>query len=177
MKSQSCAKIYRVSVFRNLFFPVGVLNEDEFTTYRAIYTAKNVAFTDEMLYYYYQHGTSIMDEIAKKLKNNPHRYDYLKAYDERITFFTEKNEPRQVLKTHEKICTDIILRYCEQMHLNKKDRDTDCISGEYTKNYRKHFKIMIGRKAIPPKRRLMYIAFYIFPYSAVLMSKIFTLRK
>ena len=118
-----------------------------------------------------------MDEIAKKLKNNPHRYDYLKAYDERLEFFRHKNMPEQILKTHEKICTDIILRYCEQMRLDVKDRDTDCVSGEYIKNYKRNYKIMIKRKSMPLKRRLMYIAFFIFPYSAVLMSKVFTLRK
>ena len=34
-----------------------------------------------------------MDEVAKKMKNNPHKYDYLKAYEERTKFFEEKNMP------------------------------------------------------------------------------------
>lgn len=177
LKSQSCAKIYKVKTFDKIFFPVGVLNEDEFVTYRAVYNAKKILFTEDMLYYYYQHGSSIMDNIAKKLKNNPHRYDYLKAYDERIAFFESEDKIEQVLKTHEKICTDIILRYCEQMYLKKNERDLDCINGEYNRIYNKHYKIMIKRKGIPVKRKLMYIIFHIIPYSAVLMGKIFTLRK
>ena len=156
---------------------MGVLNEDEFVTYRAVYNAKNVAFTREQLYYYFQHGTSIMENIAKKLKNNPHRYDFLKAYEERTAFFKAENKPAQVLKTYEKICTDIILRYCEQMYLKREYRDEDCISGEYMRLYRKNFRLMIKRKEIPLRRRLMYICFYIFPYSGVLMGRIFTLRK
>ena len=118
LKSQCCAKLYKLKT------------EDEFVTYRAVYNANSVAFTEDKLYYYYQHETSIMDNVAKKLKDNPHRYDYLKAYGERIRFFEEKNKPEQVKKTYEKICTDVILRY-----------------------------------------------FYIFPYSGVLMGRIFTLRK
>ena len=118
-----------------------------------------------------------MAEIAKKIKKNPHRYDYIKAYDERIEFFQKLNKPLQVMKTHEKICTDIILRYTEQMNVDKKDRDTDCIKGEYMRIYREHYKIMIHRKGMPLKRKLMYIGFNIFPYSSVLMAKIFTLRK
>lgn len=177
LKSQCCAKIYSFRVFADLLFPIGVLNEDEFVTYKAVYNAKNIAFTDEKLYYYYQHNTSIMVEIAKKLKNNPHRNDYLKAYKERIEFFQKENKPEQVLKTHEKICTDIILRYCEQMYLAKADRDEDCTSGEYMRIYNKNFKLMIKRSGIPLKRKLMYIAFYILPYSAVLMGKFFKLRK
>ena len=177
LKSQCCAKIYSFRVFSELFFPTGVLNEDEFVTYRAVFNAKNIVFTDENLYYYYQHGTSIMVEIAKKLKDNPHRKDYLKAYAERIEFFEKAQKPEQVLKTREKICTDIILRYCEQMYLAKADRDEDCTSGEYIRIYKENFKTMIKRNNIPLKRKLMYIAFYILPYSAVLMGKFFKLRK
>ncbi len=177
LKSQCCAKIFKAECFSGLRFTKGVLNEDEFITYKAVFSAKKVVFTDANLYYYYQHGTSIMDEIAKKLKDNPHRYDYLTAYAERIKFFEERNLPLQVMKTHEKICTDIILRYCEQMHLDKNDRDTDCVNGEYVRMYKEHYKLMIKRSGMPPKRKLMYIAFNIFPYSAVMMSKIFTLRK
>lgn len=177
LKSQCCAKVFRADTYSDLRFTKNVLNEDEFITYKAVFAAKTVAFTDENLYYYYQHGTSIMDEIAKKLKDNPRRYDYLKAYDERLAFFTEKNLPDQIMKTHEKICTDIILRYCEQMFLKKEDRDTDCVNGTYMRIYREHYKAMIKRKGMPIKRRLMYIFFNILPYSGVVMGKIFTLRK
>lgn len=177
LKSQCCAKIFKAETYRNLRFTKGVLNEDEFITYKAVFAAKKVAFTDENLYYYFQHSTSIMDVIAKKLKDNPHRYDFLTAYSERIAFFEAKNLPLQVMKTHEKICTDIILRYCEQMYLNKQDRDTDCVNGVYVRMYREHYKLMIKRGGMPLKRKLMYIGFNIFPYSAVIMGKIFTLRK
>lgn len=175
LKSQSCAKIYQISVIKDIRFPTGMINEDEFTTYRLVYNAENVALSNQKLYYYFQHGASIMDDIAKKLKDNPHRFDYLKAYDERIEFFKNENKPVQVLKTREKICTDIILRYCEQKNLEKKYRDSDL--KEYIKMYRKNFKLMIHRKGIPFKRKVMYIGFYIMPMSGVLMSKIFVLRK
>ena len=177
LKSQSCAKIYKVSAFNGVSYPVGMLNEDEFTTYRAVYNSKNVAFTTEKLYYYYQRDFSIMTEIARKLKNNPHSFDWLKAYEERIEFFEKQNKPEQVLRTHEKICTDIILRYSEQMYLKKDDRDKACISGEYLRIYRNSYRKMMGRQGISLSRRLMYIAFNILPYSAVIMGKIFGLRK
>ena len=177
LKSQICSKLFKAKVFDDIFFPVGVINEDEFTTYRAVYEAKKIAFTDENLYYYFQHGSGIMEEIAKKLKNNPRRYDFLKAYDERINFFEEKNLPLQVMKTKEKICTDIILRYCEQMWLNKEDRDTDCVNGTYMKLYRHNFKEMIKRKGMPLKRRLMFNFFYVLPISGVIAGRILGMRK
>ena len=175
LKSQCCAKIYRADVIGDTRFPQGMLNEDEFVIYKFVYRSVNVAFTDSKLYYYYQHNTGIMKEIAKKLKDNPHRHDYLKAYGERIEFFTRLDMGDQVMKTHEKICTDIILRYCEQMHLTKAERDGD-LPG-YAAMYRENYKLMIKRQGMPLKRKLMYIAFYIMPMSAVVMSRIFTLRK
>ena len=177
LKSQSCAKVYRISVIGSVRFPIGMLNEDEFTTYRFVYEADKIGFTDEKLYYYFQHDTGIMKHIALKLKDSPHKYDYLEAYADRIRFFEDKNELMQIKRTHEKICTDIILRYTEQMQLKKAERDIDCINGTYKKIYDDNFSIMITGKTMPVKRRLMYYAFRIFPYSAVLASGIFTLRK
>ena len=177
LKSQCSAKVYKIKAFMDILFPVGVINEDEFVTYRAVYSAKNIVFTDEKLYYYYQRSESIMDDIARNIKDSPNKYDFLKAYSERIKFFEEKNLSDQVLKTKEKICTDMILRYCEQMYLKKSERDNDCVNGTYMRIYRENFKEMIKRSSIPLKRRLMYIGFYIMPFSGVLMGKIFTLRK
>lgn len=177
IKSQICAKMFKVNLFKEILFPVGVINEDEFTTYKVVYNASKIVFTDEKLYYYFQHGSGIMADVAKKLKNNPHRYDFLTAYEERTQFFREKNLYEQVQKTREKICTDIILRYCEQMSLEKKDRDTDCINGTYLKMYKENFKVMISRKNIPVKRKLMYIAFYIAPITGVIAGNVLQMRK
>ena len=177
IKSQSCAKVYKVWTFEGISFPMGRYNEDEFVTYKAVFNARKMVFTDENLYYYYQHNTSIMDNIAKRLKNNPRRHDFLKAYEERIHFFEERNLPYQIMKAKEKICTDIILRYCEQMYLKKAERDEDCTNGTYIRIYKENYTQMINRPGMPLKRRLMYIAFRIMPYSAVVMGKVFTLRK
>ena len=81
------------------------------------------------------------------------------------------------MKTKEKICTDIILRYCEQMYVKKEDRDTDCINGTYLKIYKENYSQMIKRREIPFKRKMMYKVFRFMPYVGVIMGKIFTLRK
>lgn len=177
IKSQVCAKIFKVKVFNNILFTPGVINEDEFVTYRAVYNAQNVVFTDENLYYYFQHGSSIMADVAGKLKGNPRKYDFLKAYSERIEFFENLNLADQVLRTKEKICTDLILRYCEQMTLKKEFRDIDCVNGTYKRIYNENYKQMIKRKSMPLKRKLMHISFYIAPFLAVLASEFFKLRK
>ena len=177
LKSQSCAKIYKLSLFEKVRFPMGVLNEDEFTTYRVVYISKKVAITTLKAYYYYQHPGSIMDQIANRLKNNPHLFDWLDAYKERIAFFESQGKPEQVMRTHEKICTDVILRYCEQMFLKKENRDDALTNGEYIRIYKKSYPLMKKRKGIALKHRIMYLLFYIMPYSAVIPGKILGLRK
>ncbi len=177
LKSQVCSKIFKAKLFDDILFPVGVINEDEFTTYKVVYKACKMVFTDEKLYYYFQHGSGIMADVAKKLKDNPHKFDFLKAYEERIKFFQEKNMPEQVLKTHEKICTDMFLRYCEQMRLDKKDRDVDCVNGTYMKLYRKNLRIMIKRKGIPILRRIMYLLFAFCPTIGVKSTILFNPRR
>lgn len=177
LKSQSCAKIYRFSVLKDIFFPKGVLNEDEFTTYRSVYRSKRVMLTEKKLYYYYQHEGSIMDDVAKRLKNSKHLLDWYHAYEQRISFFEKENKPIQVMRTHEKICTDVILRYCEQMYLKKDMRDEAFSNGEYLRLYKNSYPLMIKRNGISWKRKMMYRLFYLFPKSAVLPGKIFGLRK
>ncbi len=177
MKSQSCAKVYKKDTFGGIAFPKGVWNEDEFTTWRAIYKAGRVVMTEEKLYYYYQHPGSIMSDIANKLKDHPRAWDFMRAYEERIAFFEKEGKPVQVMRTHEKICTDLILRYAEQMQLPKEARNTAAADGTYVKLYRESFQKMIKRRGISLMRRLMYIVFYVWPTSAVLPGKIFGLRK
>lgn len=177
LKSMVCAKLFRARLFDDVLFPPGVINEDEFITYKVVYKADKIAFTDEKLYYYFQHNSGIMVEVANNLKDNPHKFDFLKAYEERIEFFQEKNMPEQVLRTYEKICTDMFLRYCEQMRLKKKYRDIDCVNGTYMKIYRKNFGIMIKRKGIPLPRRIMYLMFNFDPTIGVSSAILFNHRR
>lgn len=177
LRSFMAAKVFSLPAFRDVWFPQGRWNEDEFVIYRAVYQAGRVAFTGEKLYYYFQRGGSIMDDIAKKLKGNPRRWDWLRAYEERIAFFTALNKPEQVLRTREKICTDLILRYSEQMRLRPDDRDEDCANGRYLALYRENYAQMRRRRGIPLKRRAMYAVFRAAPAAAVFASRLTQLRK
>lgn len=177
LKTQITTKIYKLNLLNDEKFPVDKLNEDEFLIYRLAYKAKSIGFTDEKLFYYFQRSDSIMDIVAKGMKNNSHRYDWMWAYIERIVFFQEENEPDQILRTYEKICTDIILRSTEQLHIKREDRDPALNRGEYIRTYRNCCKKMLSRKGMPLKRKLMYIMFYCCPYSAYAAEKLVPLRK
>ena len=169
-------KLYRLVVYEKEYFRKGVLNEDEFFTYRLIYKCRRFAFTDEAMYYYYERPGSIMWQMQKKLRDNPHRFDWLKAFRERADFFRSRGEKALEQRTYEKVCIELMLRYTEQMVLPRAERDEAVNSGEYLRLYREHYRKMISLRSIPAVRKLIYTAFYICPATAVAVSKIRPLR-
>lgn len=71
-------KLYKKCCLENVLFPVGKMNEDEFWTYRVFGNADRIAKTNQVLYYYFQRGGSIMGETY-----NMKRLDALEAKQER----------------------------------------------------------------------------------------------
>ena len=58
--TEAWGKMYRVSLFDEVRYPVGVYNEDLPTTYKCFLKAHKVSFTEDKLYYYLQRAGSIM---------------------------------------------------------------------------------------------------------------------
>ena len=80
-------KIYKVSIFENLRFPIGRINEDEALIHEIINNAKNgVVISNLKLYYYRFNPKSIMGK-----KFNVNRLDILKAIYERKEFYKKIN--------------------------------------------------------------------------------------
>lgn len=78
-------KLYKIELFKNIRFPVGRIHEDEFTTYKLLFSADKIVFYDKPLLYYWQREDSIIGS-GFKLK---HRLDYLDALTERALFLQE----------------------------------------------------------------------------------------
>lgn len=83
----TCGKLYRRSTIGNIKFPEGLVNEDDFTTWKFYYNANNIAVTDNPFYYYTCNPESIMAHKAKRPN-----FKYFDAYRERIEFFQNENE-------------------------------------------------------------------------------------
>lgn len=79
-------KLYRKDLFASLRYPVGKLHEDEFTTYRLVYSVDAVAVVDARLYAYFQNDAGIMRSAW-----NPRRMHVLEAVEQQIGFAKEKN--------------------------------------------------------------------------------------
>lgn len=84
-------KLYKRNLFENVRFPVGVLHEDEATTYKLLYKARIVSYTPEPLYKYFQRSESIMGKsIGKRGKH------LITALTDRIRYFEDLNEEELV---------------------------------------------------------------------------------
>ncbi len=53
-------KLFERELFRNIRFPEGIIHEDEYTLYKALFQVPQIAFIDLPLYGYYQTKTSVM---------------------------------------------------------------------------------------------------------------------
>lgn len=82
------AKLYKSEIVRKYPFPKGRKHEDEATTCKYFFEAKNVAVGNAELYAYYQNPTSIMHTLGQGVNR-----DFLWAYEHRALFFGEKNAP------------------------------------------------------------------------------------
>lgn len=56
-------KMYKRELFDNIRFPVGRKMEDLGTTYKLLLNAKKIAYSTEVLYYYYQREDSILHKV------------------------------------------------------------------------------------------------------------------
>ena len=78
-------KLYRKAAFETLTYPVGKLHEDEFTTYRLLFEAGEIAFVDAPLYAYFVNMSGIT-----KTAWTPRRLHAWEAYEQQIAFFEQR---------------------------------------------------------------------------------------
>ena len=157
-------KLYHKKIYKNLRFPEGKINEDEFITYKALdSTDKKIAITNETLYYYRYNESSIM---ARKF--NEKRLQVIQAYEERKEYYKNKSQKelyeKTVIEFQEKMKQLYMLtyKYIENNEMFLKD-----ISNRMKKNLLE-YKPLVGNK-----QKIRMIVFTMFPkaYSYLIMLK------
>jgi glycosyltransferase involved in cell wall biosynthesis len=78
-------KLYRRTLFDTIRYPKGKIHEDEATTHKLYYEAKQAVFVDRFLYGYFVGGESI---TRKKFNRN--RLDWAWSVEQRLDFLEEK---------------------------------------------------------------------------------------
>ena len=145
-------KLYKKSLWENLNFPERCLHEDEYTTYKALYTAQKVVYIPDGLYQYYQRDNGIMSsEVSKRGE------DYLKALRERMAFFENHND--------KKLYDESLLQYLEYIkYLYRESNDED--QRQYWVNeYKSKVGLAISIAKIPLKKKIALILWKYYKYN------------
>lgn len=88
-------KLYKLSLFNEIRYPVGKLHEDEFVTYRLLFQTDYIAYVNKKLYAYFINNSGIMANW------NPKRLDSLDAIKERMKYFAA-NGYNDLVEEHHK---------------------------------------------------------------------------
>ena len=98
----ACAKLYFRELLRNIRYPLGKINEDEFTTYKLLFACEEIAFISPKLYFYRQRSGSIM-----KSEWTIKRLDAIDAFKEQFEYFQARRLPSLSAKAMN-TCIDLI---------------------------------------------------------------------
>jgi len=96
-------KLYKVTLFKDIRFPIGKFHEDEFTTYLLYDKANTICYTPEKLYYYFQRNDSIM---ASK-----HTKDITEVLEQRYLFFKKKRDNELTSLLLPPLCWQLLNNY------------------------------------------------------------------
>lgn len=150
----ACGKLYAKHLFDNITFPFGKAYEDEFTTYKLIYSSKYVSITNQKLYYYFQSTGSIMRNNERELS-----LDFIDAYNERMDFFKSRDETVLYERSKELFCLSLMLTYIKC----KRNRDNTNDKEEMFNIYKQQFKKLKHYKPVNLLYKLMFSLFYVSP--------------
>lgn len=157
-------KLYKAELFKNIRYPLGKIHEDEYTTYKLLYSANKVMFTTSCLYYYFQRSDSI---IGAGFNLNG-RYNYLEAIEERILFYKQISLKILWENTIRGYFEEIIYIYDKQIQYKGKKEDFNIL---LKKARRLHKSILSS--GFNFKFRAYYLMFILFPRTTIKLHKLY----
>ncbi len=110
-------KLFKRKIIHKYPFPVGRRYEDEATLYKIYYSACRVAYSDKVLYAYYDNLSSYMNTRGGEFKK-----DWFSVMYERAEFFAANNEKKLSRRAYK-----ILIRYLANDSLNYKRRSDELL--------------------------------------------------
>lgn len=144
-------KLYKVSLFKGLRMPEGIINEDDWFTWKLYYRAKTIIVMNTALYYYTINPQSVMGTNKKKPDMN-----YFGAYKERINFFRERGERDLEDMSHLQFCKSLLLLYSNEMIMPEQ-------RFEIMELFRNSWNEIKHSSVISNKYKIMFFCFAISP--------------
>ena len=146
-----CGKLFKKSLFDEIRMPVGLYNEDDWTSWKLYYRAKRIVVTNQTLYYYTINPSSIMGQLSKKPDLR-----YVNAYNERIGFFEGTGEKDLEHCSRLQLCKSLLLTY-RHSKLSKEERE------EVKSKFDESWQELRHSPYIRPLYKVLFAAFHIMP--------------
>lgn len=127
----ACCKLYKKSCFENIRYPLGKINEDQYTTYKILFEKKLISYLKVPLYYYYTNPDSIMNSTW-----SPQRLDAIGAFEEQIAYF-QKNGHRDALV---KAKQNLLWYIASQIKITKKTDNFKAYASQLKKKLKVYMK-------------------------------------
>ena len=144
-------KVFKAAFFDDIRMPIGLINEDDWVTWKLYYKASKIMINNQPLYYYTQNPNSIMG-----VKNKKPDISYFGAYEERINFFIEKGEKELEDASRIQFCKSLLLLYSNVMlTVDEKTR----VKALFDENWNK----ILSSHIISKKLKIIFFSFYNFP--------------
>lgn len=146
-----CGKLYKRDLLDGITMPEGIINEDDWTTWKLYYRASKIIVTNRPLYYYTVNHNSIMSSAKKKPDTR-----YYGAYDERIQFFVVNKEKDLEDVSRLQFCKSLLLSYSNKQ-LTKKQRK------EIRTLFKDNWQILKTSNVIPSILKILFFGFTACP--------------
>lgn len=146
-----CGKVYKASFFETVRMPVGLINEDDWTTWKLYDQAERVVVTDQPLYYYTINPDSIMGKAKKKPD-----LTYWNAYQERIAYYESRGEHDLEDMSRMQFLKSLLMLYS-----NTALTDEERKSVKHT--FDEHWKRISKSVFVPNKLKIVFWGFYRCP--------------
>ncbi len=162
----TCGKLYRREVIGDICFPEGLINEDDFTTWKFYYRASKIVVTSIPYYYYTVNPNSIMANKKKKAD-----FRYFDAYRERIKFFQDNSEEKLEAVTRVQWMKSLVLSASKRMLTHEQKF---LIMTVYQENYSALYSSSFR---VPRILDLIFKSYKISPYiTSLFVSKLYNCR-
>lgn len=135
------AKLYHRRCFEQIRYPEGKIHEDDYITYKVLFSQEQIAVIDTPMYAYFINPEGIM-----RSQWTPKHFDAVEAYKKHILFFKEKGLKQAYIKS----VNNYAEFWCNQYNVVNNDLTIEK-QKEYLKYFRKRLRRMLlrYRKEIP----------------------------
>lgn len=146
-----CGKMYARHLFDEIRVPEGLINEDDWTTWKLYYKSRSIAVSNAQLYYYTVNPGSIMGQAKKKTN-----FSYLDAYKERINFFRNTKEEDLEHCSRLQLCKSMVLTYSNP---NLSEEEKKMVKSQFDENYH----VISSSKYVPISFKFLFLLFHFSP--------------